>query len=251
MKRLSNLAAEERDNVTGRLTDKYGKPEFKYNYLQPLVLGSYNTDYGVQFITDLIWQKQGFRKNPYAFRQSLMINYGFGASSLLLNYNGEFKKAIGNNDLVINILSKGPNYQSYFFGIGNETEYVNAGDKKRRYYRNVYNFLNPEIRLKHTYGQWTASAGSAAQSGHRARISPAARRPPQAGRWGWWRAHRTPPRGGAAPRARAEDLRQHDAGRRRAGLIYTHLHAPVPHATVQRSAPRGTVHEHRAGCAGC
>lgn len=141
----------------------YNKFSFKYDYLQPLIFGSFNKDYGVQFMGDFIWQKQGFRKEPYAFRQSLVVDYGFGANSLLLNYNGIFKEAIGKNDLVINVLSKGPNYQSYFFGIGNQSQFVNAGDQKRAYYRNVYDFLNPDIRLRRTYSKWTASAGVAAQ----------------------------------------------------------------------------------------
>ncbi len=143
--------------------NSYNKISFKYNFLQPLILGSYNSDYGFQLITDFIYQKQGFRKSPYAFRQSLVVNYGFGANSLLLNYTGDFKKVVGNNDLVINILSKGPNYQSYFFGIGNETQYVNAGEKKRKYYRNVYNFLNTDVRLRHVYDKWTVSGGIVAQ----------------------------------------------------------------------------------------
>ena len=136
---------------------------YKYNFLQPLILGSYNSDYGLQLMTDFIYQKQGFRKDPYAFRQSLMVSYGFGASSLLLNYNGEFKQVFGKSDLVINILSKGPNYQSYFFGLGNETQFVNAGDKKREYYRNVYNFLNADVRIRHVYENWTVSGGVIAQ----------------------------------------------------------------------------------------
>ncbi|WP_299581805.1 BamA/TamA family outer membrane protein [Mucilaginibacter sp.] len=143
--------------------NSYHALAYKYNFLQPLILGSYSSDYGLQLMTEFIFQKQGFRKDPYAFRQSLVVNYGFGASSLLLDYTGEFKQSIGKNDLVVNILSKGPNYQSYFFGLGNQTQYINGGDKSRRYYRNVYNFLNADVRLRHTYGKWTASAGIVAQ----------------------------------------------------------------------------------------
>ncbi|WP_428330869.1 BamA/TamA family outer membrane protein [Mucilaginibacter sp.] len=148
---------------TDTSVNAYHKFSFKYDFLQPLLLASYNKDYGVQFIGDFIYQKQGFRKDPYAFRQSLMVNYGFGAHSLLLNYNGDFVKAVGNNDLVVDVLSKGPNYQSYFFGIGNETQYVDRGDKERQYYRNVYNYLNIDVRLRHRYNKWTASAGIIAQ----------------------------------------------------------------------------------------
>lgn len=127
------------------------------------MLGSYNKDYGVQFITKLIWQKQGFHKDPYAFRQSLLINYGFGTNSLLLNYNGEFKQVMGKTDLVINVLSKGPNYTSNFFGVGNNTVFVDEGKQKIRYYHNIYNYIDADVRLKHQYGDWTVSGGVAAQ----------------------------------------------------------------------------------------
>ncbi|MDP9077449.1 MAG: outer membrane protein assembly factor [Bacteroidota bacterium] len=148
---------------TDTTVNSYHALGYKYNFLQPLILGSYNSDYGFQLITDFIYQKQGFRKDPYAFRQSLVVNYGFGANSLLLDYTGEFKQTFGKSDLVINVLSKGPNYQSYFFGLGNETQYVNKGDKERKYYRNVYDFLNADVRVKHVYGKWTVTGGIIAQ----------------------------------------------------------------------------------------
>jgi len=139
--------------------NQYNSKSFKYNFLQPLILGSYNKDYGVQFIGDFIYEKQGFRKDPYAFKQSLIVNYGFATSSLMLNYNGEFKQVTGKSDLVVNVLSKGPNYTSNFFGVGNESQFVNEGDKKIHYYRGVYDFLGADVRLRHTYGKWTVSGG--------------------------------------------------------------------------------------------
>jgi hypothetical protein len=148
---------------TDSTVNQYKKKNFAYDFLQPLFLVSYNKDYGVQLIGKFVYQKQGFRKEPYAFRQSMTINYGLGVSSLLINYNGEFKESIGNNDLLINVVNKGPNYTSNFFGIGNNTEFVDEGHKKIHYYRNVYNYINADIRLRHIYDNWTVSAGIAAQ----------------------------------------------------------------------------------------
>jgi hypothetical protein len=137
--------------------NQYNSKSFKYNFLQPLLLGSYNKDYGVQFIGDFIYEKQGFRKDPYAFKQSLIVNYGFGTNSLMLNYNGEFKQVTGKSDLVVNVLSKGPNYTSNFFGVGNESQFVNEGDKKIHYYRGVYDFLGrckAKAYLRQVDGEW-------------------------------------------------------------------------------------------------
>jgi hypothetical protein len=145
------------------IVNQYKEKNFEYDFLQPLFLASYNKDYGLQLIGKFVYQKHGFRKEPYAFRQSMTINYGLGVGSLLINYDGEFKQAIGNNDLVLDVLNKGPNYTSNFFGIGNNTGFINSGAKKIRYYRNVYNYINADIRLRHTYNNWTVSAGVAGQ----------------------------------------------------------------------------------------
>lgn len=148
---------------TDTIVNNYNKTSFKYDYLQPLILASYNKDYGFQFIGDFIYQKQGFRKDPYASRQSLMVNYGFGTNSLLLNYTGDFKQVIGKTDLVVSVLSKGPNYTSNFFGIGNNTRFINAGNKVIEYYQNIYNYMDADISLKHKYGNWTVHEGITGQ----------------------------------------------------------------------------------------
>lgn len=136
---------------------------YKYDFLQPLALVGYSKDYGVQLIGNFIYQKQAFHKAPYGSRQSLLVNYGFGNSSLLLNYSGDFKKALGQNDLLINLQSKGPHYNSNFFGVGNETEFANEGDRRIRYYRSVYNLFTADVRLSHTYARWYLSGGLLAQ----------------------------------------------------------------------------------------
>ena len=148
---------------TDTIVNYYDKKSFAYNFLQPLMLVSYNRDYGVEFIGDFIYQKQGFRKDPYAFKQSLMVNYGFGANALLLNYKGKFKQVAGKSDLLVNVLSKGPNYTSYFFGVGNNSQFINEGKQKSRYYRNIYNYLKADVRIAHNYDDWAISAGFAGQ----------------------------------------------------------------------------------------
>lgn len=139
--------------------NSYRKFSFKYDYLQPLLLASYDKDFGFQLIPEFVLEKHGFRKEPYSSRQSLSIDYGFGSNSLLLNYKGEFKSVIGDNDLVTNVISKGPNYNSYFFGVGNNTVFVNSGNQRIEYYRNIYDDIIADLRLRHKYGKWTGSLG--------------------------------------------------------------------------------------------
>ncbi|WP_214071192.1 hypothetical protein [Mucilaginibacter sp. dw_454] len=155
---------QARINISGDTSvTNFHRLGYKYNFLEPLPLISYSKDYGVVLIANLVYEKQGFGKEPYAFRQTLKISYGFGVSSLALNYTGDFKQVIQKNDLIINVLSKGPNYNSYFFGVGNNTQFIDAGDKRIEYYRNVYNYLNADVRLKHKYDDWTVTAGVAGQ----------------------------------------------------------------------------------------
>ena len=141
----------------------FDRTSFRYSYLQPLLFAGYSKDYGFQLIGNFIYQKQGFRKDPYAARQSLLVDYGFANSSLLVNYTGDFKRALGRNDLLVNVLSKGPNYNNNFFGVGNATEFVNAGSQRIHYYRSVYNLLSVDVRLSHTYTHWRVSGGLVGQ----------------------------------------------------------------------------------------
>lgn len=143
--------------------NEFSKTSFRYDYLQPLLFASYNRDFGFQTIGNFIYQKQGFRKSPYAARQSLLVNYGFGNRSLLLNYVGQFRRAVGHNDLTVNVLSQGPNYNINFFGTGNETRFVNSGNQRIRFYRSVYNLLNAEVRLSRASGPWKLSGGLTGQ----------------------------------------------------------------------------------------
>ncbi len=143
--------------------NQFNKASFRYNYVQPLLLAGYNKDYGLQVIGNFIYQKQGFRKSPYAARQSLLVDYGFANNSLLLNYLGDFRHALGRSDLAVNVLSKGPNYTSHFFGTGNETKLVSSDDDRVQFYRNAYNLVNADVRLSHTYRRWKVSGGLTGQ----------------------------------------------------------------------------------------
>ena len=76
------------------------------------------------------WQHQSFRKSPFAFKQAIGVNYSISQKAFSTTYTGIFPKSIGG----WNLLLKG-NYDAvrwtYFFGLGNETSYLNA----KKYYR--------------------------------------------------------------------------------------------------------------------
>ncbi|HET9501945.1 MAG TPA: BamA/TamA family outer membrane protein [Hymenobacter sp.] len=145
--------------ATDTVVNSFNKASFQYDYVQPLLSVGYNRDYGVQLIGNFVYQKQGFRKAPYGSRQSLLVNYGLANQSLLLSYSGIFKRKVGENDLLVNVTSLGPNYTSHFFGVGNESRFDRDPDDAIRYYRNDYNLVTADVRLSRTYQRWQLSGG--------------------------------------------------------------------------------------------
>ncbi|MDB5061373.1 MAG: hypothetical protein JWP67_1216, partial [Mucilaginibacter sp.] len=122
--------------------NEYDRLSYKFNRLEPIILGHYNNDYGFSLVGGFSYTKHGFRKEPYAYRHKLLVDYSFVRHSYLITYEGDYKKAIGNNDLNINIVSRGPNSVNNFFGIGNESHFADKGSREIGFYRNRYDLVN-------------------------------------------------------------------------------------------------------------
>jgi hypothetical protein len=148
---------------TDTTVNQYDKKSFRFDRFEPIVLANYSPDLGISLIGGFSYEKQGFRKEPYGFRNEFLVNYNLGRQSFMLIYNAIWKKAIGNNDLGINIRSLGPHNLSNFFGIGNNTVFENEGDKEISYYRNRYDFVTANISLSQTNHNWQFSEGIAGQ----------------------------------------------------------------------------------------
>ncbi|WDF56195.1 BamA/TamA family outer membrane protein [Mucilaginibacter sp. KACC 22063] len=141
----------------------FNRTAFKYNNTSPLVSLGYNTDNGVTLIGGLLIEKQGFRKEPYASHQTILAGYTVERNAFSFAYVGDFKKALGNNDLNVNITSRGPHNVSNFFGIGNETVFINKDPYDINYYRNRYNTLDADVRMFHTNHDLQLSIGATGQ----------------------------------------------------------------------------------------
>nr|WP_068891381.1 BamA/TamA family outer membrane protein [Pedobacter panaciterrae] len=134
----------------------FDKNSFLYDRSGPLFNFNYNIDQGVQIGLGYVIEKQGFRKEPYASKHEFWANYSTGRKSFILDYLGDFKKAVGKNDLIVHANLLGPNNLSNFFGIGNNTQYIHDHDDDHdesdredgiSYYRNRYDYLNVDVRL--------------------------------------------------------------------------------------------------------
>jgi hypothetical protein len=144
--------------------NSYDKRSFLFDRFGPLPSVQYNPDQGFMLRVNTMYEKQGFRKKPYAQQHQLIVSYVTGRQAFLLQYLADFKQAIGKNDLRINILSRGPHNLSNFFGLGNESVFVNDDDKEITYYRNRYDLINGDVRLYRNIGKGlTVSGGIAGQ----------------------------------------------------------------------------------------
>lgn len=149
---------------TDSIVNSFNRKSFAFDRLGPLFSAQYNPDQGLLVRADMILEKQGFRKTPYAQQHQLTVSYFTGRKAFMLQYQADFKQLVGKNDLRINILSRGPHNLSNFFGLGNESMFVNKGDKEISYYRNRYDLINGDVRLYRKLNKYlTISGGIAGQ----------------------------------------------------------------------------------------
>jgi hypothetical protein len=139
------------------LVNTYNKDYFLYDRSGILFDLNYNIDQGFQIGLGYVIEKQGFQKSPYGSKHDIWAHYSTGRQSFILDYVGNFKKAVGKNDLIVHANLLGPNNLSNFFGLGNETKFIDTDDhfdeelEEREdgvsYYRNRYDYFNADVRL--------------------------------------------------------------------------------------------------------
>jgi hypothetical protein len=160
---LPPASAIKNRTSTDTSVNLYDKKSFKFNRFMPVILANYNNDIGILLIGGFSDVRQGFRKEPFAFKQEFLTNYSLQRKSFLFTYSADWRHLIGKNDLSINVLSRGPNNVSNFFGLGNNTVFENKGRRKIGYYRNRYDYVTADVSLHHTYGNLRLSAGLGGQ----------------------------------------------------------------------------------------
>lgn len=112
-------------------SDRYGLNEFDYkdndeNYRLTLPLAGFNPDDGILVGAYLSFYRYGFKKEPFASKNSFGGTYAFRTGAGRLRYSGEFTEALGRWDLVLNTHWESSQFVVNFFGLGNET--VNSMD---------------------------------------------------------------------------------------------------------------------------
>lgn len=148
--------------ATSRLLKKISKdtantgftPVNLYHGYQPLLAGGYNPDDGILLGVGFRFQQaRGFKRFPYSATHTLTLAHSFTTDAFHFKYQGEWIRAIGNADFVVDADIKSPQNTQNFFGIGNETPFDKTGNY-RRFYRARFNWytLNTSLRWKNNKG---------------------------------------------------------------------------------------------------
>lgn len=108
----------------------YNRKSFKYDIVSPGANLNFVSDDGLILGLGFNIKKQGFRKEPYGAFHKFLVNYAFMYPSAQIKYNGEMIDVLGSLDLLAKIDYNTPNFQGFYYGLGNETENPELDDKE-------------------------------------------------------------------------------------------------------------------------
>jgi hypothetical protein len=149
---------------TDSTVNSFDRKSFVHDQKRWIGSAFYNPDQGFLLRAGFMIEKQGFRRQPYASRHIFYVNYATTWKSFMFTYSGDFKKAIGKNDLSIDLISRGPGNIDNFFGVGNETMFDDYGDDAIKFYQNHFDDVNGDIRLRRRLSStFKVNAGIAAE----------------------------------------------------------------------------------------
>lgn len=138
---------------TDTAVNYFDRKNFKYDKVGPVLSAQYDLDLGFMMRAGVVYERQGFRREPYAKRHALFMNYAPARKSFLISYNADLTKLFGQNDLSVNLVSRGPHNVSSFFGVGNESVFENKDGQSILYYRNRYDHFTGDVKLRRALGK--------------------------------------------------------------------------------------------------
>ncbi|QXV64979.1 BamA/TamA family outer membrane protein [Mucilaginibacter sp. 21P] len=125
-----------------------------YNVWMPLATAGLNADDGVLIGAGVKYiKKDGFRKEPYTSSQQIMITHAFATDAFRVKYNGEWIKAIGNADILLQGYAQAPDNTANFFGLGNGTPINKNQPRYRRFYRTRFDNYQVDAALRWNVGK--------------------------------------------------------------------------------------------------
>lgn len=179
--RMRNLKVYDRlkstkfeGNSTGTLKlssepaiNNYDRKAFQYDVLMPLVLLGANPDDGLFLGGGFLYTKHGWRKTPFAAKHSFTGMHAVATNSFSFKYNSTFTDVFGKWDINPDVVVQKPFFVNNFFGVGNETkflenQFVAPDDDDIDYYRIRMERIEADINFVKNlgaYGDLTLGTG--------------------------------------------------------------------------------------------
>lgn len=132
----------------GAVVNTYDRKSFKYNMVSPGANLNFVSDDGLILGTGVNIKTQSFRKEPFGSFHKFLVNYAFMYPSLELKYSGEVVDVMRGIDFLANVHYNSPNFQGYYYGLGNTTQNLQTDDNAYNRIRMGQFFINPKIRMQ-------------------------------------------------------------------------------------------------------
>lgn len=134
--------------------NRYNRFDYKYDYFNPGTSFAYNVDDGFFFGLQFEVVRQGFRKEPYKMRQFVSGVRAFNTGALRFRYEGDWIGVIGHHDLVARADIRAPVNVTNFFGLGNESVFINEKKGDELFYRTRYDFIDGSLLMRRQLQSW-------------------------------------------------------------------------------------------------
>jgi hypothetical protein len=121
----------EGEKPAKQLTDIYNTNTYHWRYFKKnsnmLVpnLG-FRTDDGLYLGATNVFKNNGFNRDDFRQKHTIVANYYFGFKALELSYNGEFANIFPGWNFIINAYHTNDKFTNNFFGVGNETRNLDS-----------------------------------------------------------------------------------------------------------------------------
>ncbi|MFT5749846.1 MAG: hypothetical protein ACI93S_001117 [Ancylomarina sp.] len=125
----------------------YNRKAFKYDIVSPIINANFVSGDGLIMGVGVNYLSQAFKKEPFASRHKFIVNYAFNYPSVKIEYEGEINSIYRNIDFVGAVDYNSPNFQGYYYGMGNESENIKSDDNRYNRLRFEKLTANPQLRL--------------------------------------------------------------------------------------------------------
>jgi len=133
--------------------NKFERIYFKYPYQSFFGTIGFNPDDGVFLGPTFKYIRHGFRKTPYKTIHELKASFAFSTKAVRASYHNEFISVFGTDamDIVTDIVYRGPNNTTNFFGYGVNSVYDKSKPGKFKYYRIRYDLGDITLQLRQRF----------------------------------------------------------------------------------------------------